>query len=81
MSSNKYQSKTSVNPSLNGEMDEELMAMKRLQLRRVLRSLDEIKGVGTSLISLLIPPTGSLQRVSTKLHDEYALSDQIQSRV
>lgn len=55
--------------------------MKRLQLSRVLRALDEVKGVGTSLVTLLIPPTGSLQRVVTKLRDEYALSDQIQSRV
>lgn len=57
------------------------MAMKKLQLRRVLRELDEVRGVGTSLITLMVPPTGSLPRTLTKLHDELALSDQIQSRV
>lgn len=60
---------------------DDVMSMRRLQLRRVLRSLDEVKGIGTSLITLMIPPSGSLQRVLTKLHDECALSEQIQSRV
>lgn len=60
---------------------DDFMQMRRLQLRRVLRGLDEVKGVGTSLITLMIPSTGSLQRVLTKLHDEAALCDQIQSRV
>lgn len=55
--------------------------MKRLQLRRILRGLEEVKGMGTSLITLMVPPTGSLPRVLAKLHDEYALSDQIKSRV
>jgi hypothetical protein len=81
MSSTKHQSKSQLNSSPSDELAEDLMAMKRLQLRRILRGLDEIKGSGTSLISLMISPNGSLQRVLTKLHDEYALSDQIQSRV
>lgn len=76
----KSQSKNSASASPAGEIDN-LMAMKKLQLRRVLRELDEVRGVGTSLITLLVPPTGSLQRALTKLHDELALSDQIQSRV
>lgn len=76
----KSQSKNQSTNTAN-EADDNLMAMKKLQLRRVLRELDEVRGVGTSLITLMVPPTGSLQRTLTKLHDELALSDQIQSRV
>lgn len=67
--------------STSSEVEDALLAMKKLQLQRVLRELNEVRGVGTSLITLLVPPTGSLQRTLTKLHDELALSDQIQSRV
>lgn len=64
-----------------GENEDNQMALRRLQMRRTLRELQAVKGVGTSLITLLVPSTGSLQRVLTKLHDELALSAQIQSRV
>jgi peptide subunit release factor 1 (eRF1) len=75
----KTQSKSRANPA--SDSDDQLWQIKRLQMRRALHGLEEVKGVGTSLISLMIPPSGSLQRVLTKLHDEHALSDQIQSRV
>lgn len=80
-SSSSNQSRSQSAPMASESNADDVMSMRRLQLRRVLRSLDEVKGVGTSLISLMIPPSGSLQRVLTKLHDELALSEQIQSRV
>lgn len=73
-------SKSTTTPSDDATAND-FMQMRKLQLRRVLRGLAETKGAGTSLITLMIPPTGSLQRVLSKLHDEAALSDQIQSRV
>lgn len=46
-----------------------------------LDKLESIEGSGTSLITLMIPADGNLNKAKQKLAGEYSTSKQIKSRV
>lgn len=54
--------------------------VKKWELRRLLKQLDEYVGEGTSMVSLIIPAEGQLSRTSRLLSDELSTSACIKSR-
>jgi len=55
--------------------------VKKLKLNRLLEQLEKIKGRGTELISLYIPPGRSVSLVINDLYEEYSTASNIKDRV
>lgn len=55
--------------------------LKKLRLKRLLEQLEKVKGKGTELISLYIPPERSISLVINDLHKEYSAASNIKDRV
>lgn len=51
------------------------------KVKKLIKSLEEARGNGTSMISLVIPPKDQVQRISKMLTDEYGTASNIKSRV
>ena len=51
------------------------------KIKKLIKSLEQARGNGTSMISLIIPPKGQVQMVSKMLGDEYGTASNIKSRV
>ncbi|GKT32923.1 Eukaryotic peptide chain release factor subunit 1, partial [Aduncisulcus paluster] len=58
--------------------DEEI---RRFALRKQMAALEAARGAGTSMISLIIPPTEQISRVAKMLTDEAGTASNIKSRV
>eukprot|EP00747_Dinoflagellata_sp_TGD_P098730 gnl/TRDRNA2_/TRDRNA2_167535_c0_seq1.p1 gnl/TRDRNA2_/TRDRNA2_167535_c0~~gnl/TRDRNA2_/TRDRNA2_167535_c0_seq1.p1 ORF type:complete len:453 (+),score=117.98 gnl/TRDRNA2_/TRDRNA2_167535_c0_seq1:45-1403(+) len=56
-------------------------AIEQWKLRRLIKQLENAKGAGTSMISLIIPPKDDINRVNTMLTQEYGTASCIKSRV
>jgi peptide chain release factor subunit 1 len=57
------------------------MEVEKLRLTRYLDDIEGARGVGTSMISIVIPSGGSISRTTTKLTQEYGAADNIKSRL
>lgn len=55
--------------------------IEKWKLKRLIKSLESMKGNGTSMITLIIPKGGQLSLVSQKLTDEFGTAVNIKSRV
>lgn len=55
--------------------------IKQWQLKKTIKMLDELKGNGTSMISLIIPPSGQLPKINQMLTNELGTASNIKSRV
>ncbi|KAG0633210.1 peptide chain release factor eRF1/aRF1 [Tuber brumale] len=51
------------------------------KIKKLIKSLTEARGNGTSMISLIIPPKDQVSRVGKMLSDEYGTASNIKSRV
>ena len=51
------------------------------KVKKLIKSLEQARGNGTSMISLIIPPKDQISRVSKMLADEYGTASNIKSRV
>ncbi|KAH7102384.1 peptide chain release factor eRF1/aRF1 [Auriculariales sp. MPI-PUGE-AT-0066] len=51
------------------------------KLKRLIKSLDEAHGAGTSMISLILPPKSQIQRATTMLDQELGMAANIKSHV
>jgi len=60
---------------------EEEKAVEQWRIKKLIQSLDNARGNGTSMISLIIPPKDQVSRVSKMLGDEYGTASNIKSRV
>ena len=56
-------------------------AIEQFKIKKLIKSLHEARGAGTSMISLVIPPRDQIARVSKMLADEYGTASNIKSRV
>ena len=56
-------------------------AVEQFKIKKLIKSLHEARGAGTSMISLVIPPRDQIARVSKMLSDEYGTASNIKSRV
>jgi len=61
--------------------DEVDPALEQWKIRRMIKSFDEAKGAGTSMISLIIPPKDDISRINKMLTEEYGAAANIKSRV
>ncbi|AYV80995.1 MAG: hypothetical protein Harvfovirus13_1, partial [Harvfovirus sp.] len=67
---------------INPASPEEIaLDIERWRLRRLVKDLKELKGDGTSMISLIIPPRGQISLVNHMLTVEMGTASNIQSRV
>ncbi|KLO18875.1 peptide chain release factor eRF/aRF subunit 1 [Schizopora paradoxa] len=51
------------------------------KMKKLIKSLDNARGAGTSMISLILPPKSSLSQASNMLTTEYGTASNIKSRV
>ena len=51
------------------------------KIRKIIKTLSEARGNGTSMISLIIPSKGQISLVNKMLTDEYGTASNIKSRV
>jgi peptide chain release factor subunit 1 len=68
----------SENGCMEGGIDKNVEMFK---IKKLIRSLEQAQGNGTSMISLIIPPKDQISRVSKMLADEYGTASNIKSRV
>jgi len=57
------------------------LEIQKLKVERLLKQLEGAQGDGTSLITLMIPSGGNINRMKQKLTDEYSTASQIKSRL
>ena len=62
----------------NIDQDQKLQLWKQ---QKRLKILQDMRGNGTSLISLIIPPKGQVTKVVQMLHKEYGTASNIKDRV
>merc|ERR1719287_79069 len=56
-------------------------AIEQWKIRRMIKNLNNARGAGTSMISLVIPPKDQIARVNKMLTEEYGTASNIKSRV
>ena len=62
-------------------MEEKEQEILQWRIKKIIKRLNEAKGNGTSMISLVIPPGDQISRVSKMLTDEAGTASNIKSRV
>jgi len=62
-------------------MDETDKQIEMFKVKKLIKNLQEARGNGTSMISLIIPPGDQISRVNKMLSDEYGTASNIKSRV
>merc|ERR1719311_1029201 len=62
--------------------DEEVdPAIEQWKIRRMIKTLNDAKGAGTSMISLIVPGKDDINRANKMLTEEYGTASSIKSRV
>mmetsp|Transcript_113767 Transcript_113767/g.328516 ORF Transcript_113767/g.328516 Transcript_113767/m.328516 type:complete len:239 (-) Transcript_113767:12-728(-) len=56
-------------------------AIQQWKVRRLIKTLNEAKGAGTSMISLIVPPKDDISKTNKMLAEEYGTASSIKSRV
>lgn len=69
----------SAGPPPDNDMGER--AIEQWKIKKLIKSLEQARGNGTSMISLIIPPKGQLALVTKMLTEEYGTASNIKSRV
>eukprot|EP00199_Chlamydomonas_sp_CCMP681_P001051 CAMPEP_0119108590 /NCGR_PEP_ID=MMETSP1180-20130426/15250_1 /TAXON_ID=3052 ORGANISM="Chlamydomonas cf sp, Strain CCMP681" /NCGR_SAMPLE_ID=MMETSP1180 /ASSEMBLY_ACC=CAM_ASM_000741 /LENGTH=442 /DNA_ID=CAMNT_0007094219 /DNA_START=35 /DNA_END=1363 /DNA_ORIENTATION=- len=64
-----------------GGMDDTDKNIEMWKIKRLIKALEEARGAGTSMISLIMPPKDQVSRVQKMLGDEYGTASNIKSRV
>lgn len=63
------------------QIDEEDKNVKIWKIKKLIKSLEQARGNGTSMISLIIPPKEQISRIVKMLADEYGTASNIKNRV
>jgi peptide chain release factor subunit 1 len=63
------------------EVDKADQAIEQWKIRRLIKTLRDAKGAGTSMISLIVPPKDDINRITKMLAEEYSTASSIKSRV
>ena len=66
---------------MNNSGDEEIIDIELWKIKNLYKLLSSVKGNGTSMISLIIPPGDQISRVNKMLSEEYSTAVNIKSRV
>jgi peptide chain release factor subunit 1 len=51
------------------------------KIKKLIKNLEDARGNGTSMISLILPPNEQISKISKMLGDEYGTASNIKSRV
>jgi len=70
-----------VQRKMSKEMDDTDKQVEMWKVKKLIKSLVEARGNGTSMISLIIPPRDQISRIGKMLADEYGTASNIKSRV
>jgi peptide chain release factor subunit 1 len=62
-------------------VDEEDKNVRIWKIKKLIKSLEQARGNGTSMISLIIPPKDAISRITKMLGDEYGTASNIKNRV
>lgn len=65
----------------SAQEDEGDRAVQVWKIKKLIKALEQARGNGTSMISLIIPPRDQTSRVNKMLSDEYGTASNIKSRV
>ncbi|GJD08314.1 Eukaryotic peptide chain release factor subunit 1 [Galdieria sulphuraria] len=65
----------------SSELTESDRAVAIWKMKKLIKGLEEARGNGTSMISLIIPPKDQLSRITRMLAEEYGTASNIKSRV
>lgn len=63
------------------ELSDEENAIRQWKVKKLIQKLQDARGAGTSMISLIIPPKDQVSRYGKMLADEYGTASNIKSRV
>jgi peptide chain release factor subunit 1 len=63
------------------KQEQEDSQVEMFKIKRLIKSLQQARGDGTSMISLIIPPGSQVAQVNKMLGDEYGTASNIKSRV
>lgn len=63
------------------EAEEAEKAVEQWKIKKLIKTLEDARGNGTSMISLIVPPGAQISRVSNMLGDELGTATNIKSRV
>jgi peptide chain release factor subunit 1 len=78
MSRNRNRQKNGANGNSNNDEDR---LVEQWKIRKLIKRLREARGNGTSMISLIIPPSGQVSQVQNMLMQEHGTASNIKSRV
>jgi peptide chain release factor subunit 1 len=51
------------------------------KIKKLIKNLEDVRGNGTSMISLILPPNEQISKIQKMLGDEYGTASNIKSRV
>ena len=70
-------------PSTNSldNLDEDERNIEQWRIKKLIKTLENAKGEGTSMISLILSPKTQLSQTQTMLTEEYGTASNIKSRV
>ncbi|KAK2962414.1 putative Eukaryotic peptide chain release factor subunit 1-1 [Blattamonas nauphoetae] len=63
------------------QTEEDERSIQQWKIKRLIKTLSEARGEGTSMISLIIPPKSQISQFQTLLTEEYGTATNIKSRV
>lgn len=66
---------------MSTELTDEENAIRQWKVKKLIQKLQDARGAGTSMISLIIPPKDQVARYGKMLADEYGTASNIKSRV
>merc|ERR1712216_167328 len=70
-----------ISKNMNDSGNEEIIDIELWKIKNLYKLLSSVKGNGTSMISLIIPPGDQISRVNKMLSEEYSTAVNIKSRV
>ena len=63
------------------EIDQHRHNVEQFKIKKLIKKLDEARGNGTSMISLILPPKKQMADVNKMLTDEFGKASNIKDRV
>jgi peptide chain release factor subunit 1 len=67
--------------SISGDEKKSDDSVEQWKIKKLVKGLEQARGNGTSMISLIIPPKHQISRMTNKLNEEYGTASNIKSRV
>ena len=66
---------------MNSEIESNELDIEMWKIKKIIKNLSDVRGNGTSLISLILPPKEQISKINKMLTEEYGTASNIKSRV